>query len=242
MTGAVERFATPDELASGVARALVDRLTEIQGEGRTPHLVLTGGTIAAHVHTALASQESPLRWDDVEIWFGDERYVPRDDADRNAGQARATLLDKVPVDPARVHEMPASDGAYAGDAEAAALAYAATLLSQAPADEPWFDILMLGIGDDGHCASLFPGRPEVLDPAPVVAVRRAPKPPPTRLSLGMQTLNRAREVWFVVSGANKAEALTSAYHGTDVLDVPAAGPRGVHRTVWFVDEDAAWML
>ncbi|HSV38793.1 MAG TPA: 6-phosphogluconolactonase [Nocardioidaceae bacterium] len=237
----MQRFPDSDAFAAGVAQALLTRITEIQAEGRTPQLVLTGGRIAGRVHAAMAVAASPVRWDDIEIWFGDERYVPQADPDRNAGQARAALLDKVPVDSSRVHEMPASDGDYA-DADEAALAYSVTLLSQAPADDPWFDILMLGVGDDGHCASLFPGRPEVLDPAPVVSVRRAPKPPPTRLSLGMGTLGRAREVWFVASGREKAEAVAAAYRGDDVLNVPAAGPRGLLRTVWFLDEDAAWML
>ena len=242
MSDSVERFPSAEELASGAARSLLDRLNELQAAGSVPRLVLTGGRIADQVHARVAAEPDAVRWSDIEIWWGDERYVPSADPDRNARQVRDTLLDKVAVAADRVHEMPASDSEYGADAEAAALAYSATLLANAPAEGPWFDILMLGIGDDGHCASLFPGRHEILDPAPVVAVRRSPKPPPTRLSLGMFTLKQAREVWFVASGAEKAEAVAAAFTGHDELDVPAAGPRGIERTRWFLDEDAAWML
>jgi 6-phosphogluconolactonase len=244
MSSTIERYDTADALATGVAEELIARLVRIQLLGRTPQVVLTGGTIAARIHTAVAASPAhvAVRWDDVEFWWGDERYVPRADPDRNAGQAVAAMLEHLPVDPARVHEMPASDGDYAEDLDAAVVAYGAELCSVAPAEGPWFDIVMLGIGPDGHCASLFPGRAEVLDPAPVLGVRKAPKPPPTRISLGMETLRRSREVWFVASGSEKAEAVAAAVQGVDVLDVPAAGPAGTERTVWFVDADAGWML
>ena len=244
MTAPIERYGSPDELAAAVARELIARLVRVQLLGRTPQVVLTGGTIAAKLHGAVAADptRAGVHWDNVDFWFGDERYVPRGDPDRNAGQALEAMLQHLPVDPARVHEMPASDGEYGDDVEAAAVAYGAELIGHAPADGPWFDVLMLGIGPDGHCASLFPGRAEVLDPAPVLAVRKAPKPPPTRISLGMSTLHRSREVWFVASGSEKAEAVAPAVRGADVLDVPAAGPQGADRTVWFVDSDAAWML
>jgi 6-phosphogluconolactonase len=244
VTGDVVRYPDADHLAAGVAHLLVERLAEEQRSGREPRLVLTGGTIADRIHAAVAAEppRDDLRWDLVDIWYGDERYVPKADPDRNALQARRAMLDQLPVDPAKVHEMPAADGQYGSDVEAAALAYGAELVATAPADGPWFDVLMLGVGPDGHCASLFPGRAEVTDPAPVLAVRQSPKPPPTRISLGMTTLQRAREVWFVVSGAGKAEAVASALGGADPVDVPAAGVSGLERTVWFLDGDAAWML
>ncbi|HET7734383.1 MAG TPA: 6-phosphogluconolactonase [Nocardioidaceae bacterium] len=242
MTISVQQYDDPGELVSEVARALVGRLQEIQAEGRVPQVVLTGGTIAARVHDEVARTPGDVRWDEVEFWFGDERYVPRGDPDRNAGQAREALLDKIPVDPSKVHEMPASDQEYGDDVETAAQAYGADLVGAAPSEGPWFDVLMLGVGPDGHCASLFPRRAEVEDAAPVLAVRSSPKPPPTRISLGMTTLRRAREVWFVASGSEKAEVVAAAVRGADVLDVPAAGPRGTERTVWFLDVDAARML
>jgi len=232
------RHPSPKALVSTVATRLITQLAEIQREERVPSLVLTGGTIADRVHEAVAS--SPHRdlvdWRNVDVWFGDERFVASGDPDRNAGQAEAAMLGSLPFDPGRVHVMPASDGPYGDDVDAAAEAYADEL---AGSDADLFDILMLGIGPDGHCASLFPGRTEQSDERPAVAVRDSPKPPPTRISLTMRQLNAAREVWWVASGAGKADAVARAVHGADPLDVPAAGPRGVERTLWFLDDDAA---
>jgi 6-phosphogluconolactonase len=240
----VKRYADPDQLARNVAASLIGSIARVQGLGRTPSVVLTGGSVADRVHAAVAASADVrlVDWSDVEFWWGDERFVPEDDPDRNAGQARAAMLDHLPVDPSRVHAMAASDGPLGDDPDAAATAYAAELAAALGGDGPCFDIVMLGVGPDGHCASLFPGRSEVSDPAPVLAVRSSPKPPPTRISLGMSTLMRAREVWFVVTGSEKAEVVTAALRGADVSELPAAGPKGTKRTVWFVDEDAAWML
>ncbi len=109
-------------------------------------------------------------------------------------------------------------------------------------DEPWFDVLMLGIGPDGHCASLFPGRPEVDASGVTVAVRDSPKPPPERVSLSMGTLQRARQVWFVAAGEGKADAVARSIGGGDVHATPSAGPRGSVETRWYVDEAAASRL
>ena len=232
------RHPSPDALARTVATRLVTQLAEIQREGRTPSVVLTGGSIAVTIHESVAA--SPLRdtvdWGNVEFWFGDERFVSSDDPERNAGQAEAAMLGALPVDPANVHVVPASDGPYGDDVDAAAAAYAGEL---ATSKADTFDILMLGVGPDGHCASLFPGRTEQNDERAVVAVRDSPKPPPTRVSMTMATLNTAREVWFVASGEGKAEAVAHALSGADPVDVPAAGPRGLTRTVWFLDDPAA---
>ncbi len=240
----VKRYADPDELARNVAASLIGSIARVQGLGRTPSVVLTGGSIADKVHAAVAASDDVrlVDWSDVDFWWGDERFVPEDDPDRNAGQARRAMLSHLPVSPARVHTVAASDGPLGDDPDAAATAYAAELAAATQADGPCFDILMLGVGPDGHCASLFPGRPEVSDPAPVLAVRDSPKPPPIRVSLGMTTLMRAREVWFVATGSEKAEVVTVAIRGAQVITVPSAGPKGTERTVWWVDREAAWML
>lgn len=238
------RTGGPQELADRVAATLIGTLARIQGLGRVPSIVLTGGTIADRIHATIsASPDAGLvDWSRVDVWFGDERFVPSDSPDRNAGQAHAALLEALPFDTGRIHVMPASDGPYGDDVDRAAAAYADELAAATTHDGPAFDVLMLGVGPDGHCASLFPGHPEVHSEASVLAVRDSPKPPPTRISLGMQMLSSAREVWFVVSGAEKADAVAAAVRGGDVAEVPAAGPRGVERTVWFLDTDAAWML
>jgi 6-phosphogluconolactonase len=232
-----------DTLARDVAERLVQRLVDLQSDGGTPSLVLTGGTIAEKLHRAVLDvpAQAKVDWARVEIWFGDERYVPADDPDRNALQARQAFLSALPVDPARVHEMPASDGAYGVDVDAAAAAYADEL-RRVLGDEPRFDVLMLGVGPDGHCASLFPGHEAVGAGGMTVGVRNSPKPPPTRVSLTMELLNRADQVWFVASGEGKAQAVHDAVTGSDVHAVPASGPKGSDLTLWLLDAHAASMM
>lgn len=235
-----------DELATAVAARLVTRLVEVQRAGRIPSVVLTGGSIAVKVHEAVAA--SPDRqlvdWASVDFWFGDERFVPADSPDRNAGQAARAMLDQLPVDPARVRVMPSSDGQYGQDVDAAAAAYGERLRESVSAagGPPVFDVLMLGVGPDGHCASLFPGRPEMYDERLVVAVRDSPKPPPTRITLTLAALGSADEVWWLAAGAEKAQAVHDALSGADPLEVPAAGPKGLSRTLWILDTAAASKL
>lgn len=220
-------------LAHAVAARFITTVIDAQSNGRVAQVVLTGGRVAAVVYRTVA--ESPARtaidWSRVEFWWGDERFLPEGDPERNETQARDALLSHVDVDPARVHAMAADTGQ---GAEAAAEAYAAAL---AAAGSPTFDILMLGVGPDGHVASLFPGYPQlaVADVA-AVAVHDSPKPPPTRVSLTLPELNRAREVWFVVSGEDKADAVGQALSGADL---PAARPKGLERTLWLLDEASA---
>jgi len=238
---------TADLLAAAVAARLTTRLVDVQSTGRVPSVVLTGGSVADAVHRAVAG--SPARdavdWTRVELWWGDERYVAPGHADRNDVQARRALLDSVPVTPARVHPMPADDGSR--DVDAAAEAYAAELAAAAApedhGDVPTFDLLMLGMGPDGHVASLFPERPALYEQQrSVVGVHGAPKPPPTRLSLTLPALNRAREVWFLVTGEAKARVVRLALEGAGPMQVPAAGVHGISRTLWFLDTAAARQL
>ncbi len=234
-------------VAAAAAARLLTRLVDVQHTGRVPSVVLAGGGIAGSVHRAV--RDSPARgavdWSRLDLWWGDERFVPAADPERNEGQARADLLDAVPVDPARVHPMAASDGPY-GDVDAAAEGYADELARASRpedhGDAPTFDVLMLGMGPDGHVASLFPEHPACYDQRAVVAVRSAPKPPPTRLSLTFATLGHAREVWFLVTGEEKASATRMALSGAGQLQVPAAGPRGMERTLWMLDAAAASQL
>jgi 6-phosphogluconolactonase len=239
---------SPDELAQAVCARLITLLVDVQASGRVPRWVFTGGGIADRTHRAVA--ESPARgavdWSRVEAWWGDERFLPSGDPDRNETQARAALLDRVDVDPGRIHPMPAADEA-GGDPDRAAQRYADELRSAAApedhSDVPTFDVLMLGVGPDGHVASLFPEQPALYeDELTVTAVRGSPKPPPTRLTLTMPVLRRAREVWFVVAGDDKAKAVRLALSGAGVVQVPAAGPSGLQRTIWFLDRAAAGEL
>lgn len=239
----VQVHPTPEGLVTAAAARLVRRLLDLQTRGAVPSIVLTGGTVAERLHRAVLEvpEHTSVDWSRVDVWFGDERYVPVEDADRNARQAREALLDRLPLSPARVHEMPAADGAFGDDVEAAAAAYGAEV-DRVLGSAGRFDVLMLGIGPDGHCASLFPGHETVHATGTAVAVRHSPKPPPTRISLTMETLRRAEEVWFVASGAAKAEPVRAALAGQDVAAVPAAGPRGRRLTLWLLDAEAASRL
>jgi 6-phosphogluconolactonase len=224
-------------LSTAVAGELLSRLADLQAAGDVPEVVLTGGTIADSIHREVArlAPDSGVDWGAVELWFGDERFVAPTSADRNAGQARAAFIDAVGVPPHRVHEMASTDDA--ADVEEGARAYAAAV--DARGGRP-FDIVMLGIGPDGHIASLFPGFPQ-LDVADVsaVGVTGSPKPPPERISLTYRALNDATSVWFLVSGAGKADAVAAALGGADLHATPAAGVSGREETIWFLDRDSA---
>ncbi len=133
-----------------------------------------------------------------------------------------------------VHEMPST--ADAADVDAGAAAYATTLRAHGGGE---FDIVMLGIGPDGHIASLFPGFPQLDADGIAVGVTGSPKPPPERISLTFPALNRARAVWFLVSGSGKAAAVASALGGADLHEIPAAGVAGREETIWFLDRESA---
>lgn len=236
-----------DELAGAFAARLITRLVDLQAQGRVPSVVLTGGTIAYQVYRAVVDSPAcgTVDWGRVDFWWGDERFVPAESDDRNAGAAVDSFLGRVPVDSRRVHVMAPSDGDYGDDVDAAAAGYADELRAWGPLDDPdapLFDILILGIGQNGHCASLMPGAPALTDERPVVAVRDSPKPPPTRISLTFGPLGRARELWWIAAGEDKAGPVRDAVSGADVQQVPAAGPKGLERTVWLLDSAAAAQL
>lgn len=223
-------------LADAVAGRLLARIVEVQSDGSTASVVLTGGGVGTNVLRRIA--ESPARdsvdWQQVDLWWGDERYVPAESDDRNEKGAREALLDGLPLDPAKVHAMPSSDAGF-DSPEAAAASYAAELDGYGP-----FDVVMLGVGPDGHVASLFPGHAALsADDAAAVAVHNSPKPPPTRISLTFPRLNNAGQVWFLVAGAEKADAVKAAFNGATVEQIPATGVRGTDRTLWLVDESVA---
>lgn len=229
-------------LAGAVASRLLDRIEEAQGRGEVPHIGLTGGTIADAIHREVARRapDSSVDWSRVAFWWGDERFVPAASSDRNAGQARAAFLDQLPLDPANIHEVPASD--QVASVEEAASAYSATMRSEGAG---FFEVLMLGVGPDGHIASLFPGHPglDATDEI-AIAVHDSPKPPPMRVSLTFEAMDRAKAAWFLVSGAEKAAAVAAAIThpasaGGDRREIPARGVVGTDETLWLIDAAAA---
>ncbi|MEU3713868.1 6-phosphogluconolactonase [Streptomyces catenulae] len=236
-------------MAQAAAARLITKIVDAQAARGSASVVLTGGRNGNGLLAALA--EAPARdavdWARLDLWWGDERFLPDGDPERNETQARAALLDSVPLDPARVHAMAPAGGPYGNDADAAAEAYAAELAAAAgPEDHgpvPSFDVLLLGVGPDTHVASLFPELPGVReDERTVVGVHGAPKPPPTRVTLTLPAIRAAREVWLLAAGADKAQAAAIALSGAGEIQAPAAGARGRSRTLWLLDEAAASQL
>lgn len=222
-----------DALARAVAHRLTERIEELrESSGRRPRLVLTGGSIANEIYAQVGG--SARLWQDVDYYWGDERYVGPDDDDRNEKQARDAFLSRFDVPEDRIHAMPAA-GEH-GTMDAAATDYAAALPES-------FDLVLLGVGPDGHIASLFPGFGQLAErERPVLGVEGSPKPPPQRLTLTYPVLNAANSVWFVVAGQDKAAAVAAALSGAAVTETPAAGVRGREETLWLLDTDSASRL
>ena len=234
-----------EHLARAAAEALVARLAAAQAVHGSASVVLTGGGVGIAVleHVAALAAE-PVRetidWEHVDVWWGDERWVPADSDERNEKQAREALLGRVGAPDHRIHAMPPSDGEFAEPEDAAAW-YADELAAAAPEGQavPRLDLLLLGMGPEGHVASIFPASPAVDDERVVVAVRDCPKPPPTRVSLGFPAINAAEEVWLLVSGDAKAPAVARALAGAPPAELPAAGVHGSRATRWLLDRAAA---
>ncbi|MFP5283760.1 MAG: 6-phosphogluconolactonase [Actinomycetes bacterium] len=228
--------ATPDEVVDALAARLVGRLVDLQRDFQVPQLSLTGGRIASRAYARLAGDgpHTAVDWSRVDLWWSDERFVPAADPERNAKQALDVLGSALPLTPHRIHPMAASDGDL--DLDEAAAAYATEL------GDTVFDICLLGMGPDGHVASLFPEHPSSYAEGVAIAVRSSPKPPPERISLTLPLINRSREVWFLVTGEDKAAATKMALLGAGPVQLPAAGVRGADRTLWLLDRSAASQL
>lgn len=227
-------------LAGSVAARFLTKMIDLLDERDEVHIVLTGGSVGIEVLAAIAAHpgRDQIDWNRVHVWWGDERWVATGHADRNEQQAREALLDQVAVRPENVHPFPASDEGL--DLDAAALRYRDELLASGEGDFPVFAITFLGVGPDGHIASLFPERdgPRATD-AGVIAVHDSPKPPAGRLTLTLPLINRSERIWLVLAGGDKAAALGLALAGAAVVDVPAGGVLGTKRTVFFIDEEAS---
>ena len=178
-------------------------------------IVLAGGQTPRGAYSLLRSAKTD--WASWQIYFGDERCLPADDAERNSRMAADAWLDRVPIPKANLHVIPAERGAAA-----AASAYGETLRGIGE-----FDLVLLGLGEDGHTASLFPGHDWGVAPdsPDVLAIIDAPKPPPQRVSLSAARLNRAREVLFLVEGESKRGAVADWRAG---VDIPARAIRPVN--------------
>jgi len=215
-------------LADTAAARLVVAIVDAQSARGVAHVSMTGGSMGSQIIESVCAvpARDAVNWAQVHVWWGDERWLPDGHADRNDTQNDAAGLDSRVLGPDR-----------SASAEESAQAYS-DALHAAGAD--LFDVMVLGVGPDGHVASLFPNHPvaTVLG-SPAVAVHDSPKPPATRVSLTRECLERSREVWFLVSGADKADAVRRGVTGAPIETTPAAHLHGVDRTLWLVDTDAA---
>ncbi|MBS1693304.1 MAG: 6-phosphogluconolactonase [Actinobacteria bacterium] len=238
----IERYPDGAALVAAAGDRLLGAISAAIAARGQALIVLTGGGTGVGMLKRAGARADEIDWSKVHLFWGDERYVPEGDPDRNDGQAREALLDHIGIPAANVHAMPASDGEFGDDIDAAALAYEQVLAANAAPGEaaPDFDVHLLGMGGEGHINSLFPDTAAVLETRRlVVAVTDSPKPPPRRITLTLPAVRRSREVWLVVSGAAKADAVAAAVGGAQPVDVPAAGAVGTEATVWLLDEDAA---
>lgn len=240
-------FADRPALAASCAAALVERLAAAVAERGRADVALTGGGAGIAVVAALA--EAPgvdeLDWSRIHLWWGDERWLPAGDAERNDHQARRAGLDALmartagserALTEATVHPFPAADAGL--DLDAAAEQACAELTPL-----PTFTVVLLGMGPDSHVASLFPEHPGLaVAGVPAAAVRNSPKPPPERLTLTREAICAGDEVWFTVAGADKAEAVTAVLGLRDAGKQDEAHPAtlvsGTAATVWWLDEAA----
>jgi 6-phosphogluconolactonase len=203
-------------------------------------IALAGGRTPRAVYERLADPGAPaIDWARVHVAFGDERVVPPGHADSNYGMARTALLDRVPLPPAQVHRVRGElgTGVAAADAYATELAVAFAL---APGAWPVFDLVLLGVGADGHTASLFPGTPALSERARLAVGVEAPAPPTARVTLTFPVLNAARAVVVLAAGSDKAAAIGRAFADDGAIEAcPVRGVRPAGTLTWLLDADAA---
>lgn len=222
-------------VATATAARLITAVTDTLAVQERADIVLTGGTVGIATLRAVAANElsGSVDWSHVHVWWGDERYVPTADADRNEGQAQDALLGSIALPEENIHRVPSST-----DADSVATAAAMYHDELAHNGNPQFDVLLLGLGPDGHVASLFPGHPAFDDRgATVLAVTGSPKPPPARVTLSLIAINRAKQVWVIAAGTEKAEAVADCLHGN--ASYPGAVVAGTEATLWLIDAAAA---
>jgi 6-phosphogluconolactonase len=232
----IRRAANGPEVAQLAAREIIETLEQVLEDKPVVDVALTGGTVGILTLAVLADQPDLSRLDlsRVHFWWGDERYVESTSSDRNANQARAAFFDKVAVSEDNIHEFPASE---IGDLSTGKKVFEDSLSKHFGSGLPVFDLTILGMGPDGHIASLFPSHEELSVGEVVVAESNSPKPPAERLSLSFDVLNASAKIIFVVSGLDKSTAVT-AVHTDENCQLPAAKIQAKGETIWFIDQAA----
>ncbi len=233
----VRTFSDVTTLSLEAAEAVVQTIDRaVRATGRCS-LALSGGATPQTLYRLLASRFSArIPWDKVHLFWGDERYVPPEDPGSNFRRVKETLLDQVPCPTDNVHPMPTGFS----DPDAAARDYEGTLRSFFGDGPAVFDLLFLGLGPEGHTASLFPESPALAETIRWVRAVTVPADPPLRLTLTLVILNQAANAYFLVTGSKKARALRHVLAGAaDPRAYPAAGVRLDQGTlIWWVDRTA----
>lgn len=244
----VRPFATADDVADAAVFLFVTLAAKAVAERGEFFCSLAGGTTPLSSYRILAAPliSSKVNWKKVHIFWGDERCVPEGSKDRNDEAALEALLRKVPIPSKNIHRVPASEPDAAQLYESDLLrAFSSSLplplkesFSSLLSEIPRFDLILLGMGPDGHTASLFPGHPAVEEKARlVVRVDGAPKPPPARVTFTLPLINAARHVAFLVTGADKNAALRRVLNGDPALPASRVAPRD--GTLVFLSDAAA---
>jgi 6-phosphogluconolactonase len=234
-------YADLADLSRRAAEAAVGTINDAVRTAGTCSMVLSGGSTPRTLYGLLATEfRTRIPWTQVQVFWGDERYVPPEDPHSNYRMVKETLLDHVPCPPSNIHPMPT----HFQSAEAAARDYERTLRNHFVDEWPHFDLVLLGIGDDGHTASLFPGSLALAERTRWVVAAQAPVAPQSRLTLTLPALTRAAAVSVLVAGRTKAEALRHVLDGAgDWIKYPAAGIRlGTGPVIWWADREAAALV
>jgi 6-phosphogluconolactonase len=237
----LRKLTTPQDLFQAAAEEILRAAADAIAQRGRFTIALSGGSTPRNLYTLIAANASASQpWDQMFFFWGDERHVPLNDPDSNYRMAKETLLSKVPIPPANIFPVPAENP----DAAAAAQAYEETLrkfFALAPGDFPRFDLILLGMGPDGHMASLFPETAALQEKSRLVVANWVEKLNNSRITFTLPVLNAARCVAFLVSGADKAAVLHEVLEGKapgekypSKLVRPSAG-----KLIWFVDRAAA---
>ena len=238
----LEVLPTVEELNAAVGRAFLARLRTLIDEaaaGSHIDLAISGGAITTSLLPSLLPLVDEVDWSRVRVWLVDERYVPAGDKDRNDDQAWEGFF-RAASGVEFVH-MPTPDASSPGPGSLDQARAAFTATWHELMGERSFDIALIGMGHDGHICSLFPGRVDMDEASPILAIRNSPKPPPQRITVSMPIMRACGEVWLTTAGAAKADALGAAFAGASPLDIPVAGILTPTTRV-YLDEAAASCL
>jgi 6-phosphogluconolactonase len=236
----VRIFPDLDALSRAAALGFHEFIIQAARPNKQIFIALTGGNTPRSFYQQVGEQfKESLPWKQMVLFWGDERWVPSDHPQSNYHMAKETLLDFVPIPATNVHPIPTA----LRSPKDAVVSYQTLLKSFFASSWPTFDLVLLGMGADGHIASLFPNSSELEESERWVVASRAPVEPHDRITLTLPVLNHAAQIYFLVSGAEKAHAFARALSTPESRDLPASRVRQSHGNItWWVDEAAAALI